>query len=155
MPLPRSRQARFRRPPPHAPHRVATLCARFSSHAAREVLQRPPAVSSTVPSSTAGTPVPPGAASPADPGRWFREEVRPHESALKGYLSRHFPTLEADEVVQESVAALFSSHSPALTDVVVNIESRRPEPKPAVVALERLLRKVEARRLQLLTETVA
>ena len=63
--------------------------------------------------------------------------------------------VHVDEVVQESVAALFSSHSPALTDVVVNIESRRPEPKPAVVALERLLRKVEARRLQLLTETVA
>jgi hypothetical protein len=59
-----------------------------------------------------------------------------------------------DQAVQESVTALFSSPTPPLADVVVNIESRR-EPKPALVALERLLRKVEVRRLQLLKETVA
>lgn len=34
--------------------------------------------------------------------RWFVEEVQPHESALRAYLRNRFPSIDADDVVQES-----------------------------------------------------
>lgn len=39
-------------------------------------------------------------------GRWVVEEVQPHEPALRGYLHRQFPSLDADDVVQESYLKL-------------------------------------------------
>lgn len=34
--------------------------------------------------------------------RWFADEVEPHAAQLKSYLRRSFPSIEADDVVQES-----------------------------------------------------
>jgi len=42
-----------------------------------------------------------------DHARWFAEEVQPHEAALRGYLHRQFPSVEADDVVQESYLKLW------------------------------------------------
>lgn len=39
--------------------------------------------------------------------KWFEEEVQPHEPALRGYLRRQFPAVEADDVVQESYLKLW------------------------------------------------
>ena len=44
---------------------------------------------------------------PTDQARWFAEEVQPHEAALRGYLHRQFPSVEADDVVQESYLKLW------------------------------------------------
>lgn len=39
----------------------------------------------------------------SETSRWFAEEVQPHESLLRAYLRRKFPTLtDVDDVVQES-----------------------------------------------------
>ena len=37
-----------------------------------------------------------------DHAQWFTDEVQQHEPALRGYLRNAFPTLEVDDVVQES-----------------------------------------------------
>lgn len=42
-----------------------------------------------------------------DQARWFSDEVLPHEPALRGYLRSQFPSIEADDVVQESYLKLF------------------------------------------------
>lgn len=47
----------------------------------------------------------------ADDSRWFSEEVRPHEVALRSYLRDTFPSLEADEVVQESYLRLWKARA--------------------------------------------
>lgn len=40
--------------------------------------------------------------------RWFAEEVRPHEPALRAYLLRRYPTMsDVDDVVQESFLKAF------------------------------------------------
>ena len=41
-----------------------------------------------------------------DAERWFAEEVRPHESAVRGYLQNRFPSIDADDVLQESYLKL-------------------------------------------------
>jgi RNA polymerase sigma factor (sigma-70 family) len=42
-------------------------------------------------------------APPCEVSRWFDEEVRPHESALRAYLRGRFPALsDPDDVVQET-----------------------------------------------------
>lgn len=38
--------------------------------------------------------------------RWFDEQVKPHEPALRGYLRSHFPALDTDDLVQESYLRL-------------------------------------------------
>lgn len=43
--------------------------------------------------------------------RWFAEEVRPHEPALRGYLRSQFPSLEVDDVVQESYLKLLKART--------------------------------------------
>jgi RNA polymerase sigma factor (sigma-70 family) len=45
--------------------------------------------------------------SDVDHARWFAEEVQPHEPALRGYLRSRFPSLEIDDVVQESYRRLW------------------------------------------------
>ena len=42
---------------------------------------------------------------------WYSQEVQPHERALRNYLRRHFPSVEADDVVQESYFKLFRARS--------------------------------------------
>jgi RNA polymerase sigma factor (sigma-70 family) len=43
--------------------------------------------------------------------RWFDEEVRPHEPALRAYLRGLFPGLpDLDDLVQESYARLLNAH---------------------------------------------
>lgn len=41
-----------------------------------------------------------------DSARWFAEEVQPHEAALRSYLHHRFPTVDPDDVVQESYLKL-------------------------------------------------
>ncbi len=45
----------------------------------------------------------------AEAGRWLTEEVQPHERALRGYLHSQFPSLDADDVVQESYLKLLKA----------------------------------------------
>lgn len=46
--------------------------------------------------------------SPQARDRWFAEEVRPHEPALRAYLRRRYPTMsDVDDVVQESFLKTF------------------------------------------------
>lgn len=43
-----------------------------------------------------------------DQSRWFKEEVQPHEPALREWLRRRFPSLsDIDDLVQETYARLF------------------------------------------------
>lgn len=43
----------------------------------------------------------------SETARWFSEEVQPHESSLRSYLRRVFPSLpDVDDLVQESYARL-------------------------------------------------
>jgi RNA polymerase sigma factor (sigma-70 family) len=45
--------------------------------------------------------------SPSEQARWFSEEVKPYERALRAYLSRRFPTLpDHDDLVQEAYTRL-------------------------------------------------
>lgn len=46
-----------------------------------------------------------------DLSKWFEQEVAPHEPALRGYLRRQFPSVEADDVVQESYLKLWRAGS--------------------------------------------
>jgi RNA polymerase sigma factor (sigma-70 family) len=41
-----------------------------------------------------------------DRNRWFAEEVHPHEPALRSYLRGRFPSVDTDDVVQESYLRL-------------------------------------------------
>lgn len=47
----------------------------------------------------------------ADQNRWFTEEVQPHEVALRGYLRSKFPSIDTDDVVQESYFRLFKARA--------------------------------------------
>jgi RNA polymerase sigma-70 factor (ECF subfamily) len=47
----------------------------------------------------------------ADKAQWLAEEVQPHERALRGYLRHQFPSVDADEVVQESYLKLLKLHT--------------------------------------------
>ncbi|MES2692251.1 MAG: sigma-70 family RNA polymerase sigma factor [Verrucomicrobiota bacterium] len=48
---------------------------------------------------------------PSDQGRWFAEEVQPHEAALRAWLRARFPTLmDYDDVVQECYVRLLRAH---------------------------------------------
>ena len=38
--------------------------------------------------------------------KWFTEEVQPHEPALRSYIRSRFPSVDADDVVQESYLRL-------------------------------------------------
>lgn len=56
------------------------------------------------------TPAPDETATP-DHARWFADEVRPHEPALRSYLRGAFPGVrDVDDVVQESYARLWRRH---------------------------------------------
>lgn len=48
---------------------------------------------------------------PTDPERWFTQEVHRHEAALRGYLHHAFPSLDVDDVVQESYRKLLRARS--------------------------------------------
>ncbi|MBL9216609.1 MAG: RNA polymerase sigma factor [Opitutaceae bacterium] len=54
----------------------------------------------------------PDKAAGAEQARWFAEEVRPHEPALRAYLRRRFPSLrDTDDLVQESYLRLFRARA--------------------------------------------
>lgn len=49
----------------------------------------------------------------ADQDRWFSEQVHPHESALRAYLSKRFPSLpDHDDLVQEIYVRLWRVEDP-------------------------------------------
>ena len=51
--------------------------------------------------------------SSAEQARWFSEHVHPHESALRAYLSKRFPSLpDHDDLVQETYARLLRVDDP-------------------------------------------
>ena len=43
--------------------------------------------------------------------RWFSKEVQPHEEALRGYLRSRFPSVDTDDVVQESYIRLLGARA--------------------------------------------
>lgn len=47
----------------------------------------------------------------ADQACWLADEVQPHEAALRGYLRSKFPSIEADDVVQESYLKLLKART--------------------------------------------
>ncbi len=50
-------------------------------------------------------------AAPCEVSRWFADEVRPHEPALRAYLRGRFPSLtDPDDVVQETYIRLLRAH---------------------------------------------
>lgn len=53
----------------------------------------------------------PGLGPAAKPEQWFHDEVHPHEDALRGYLRRQFPSVDADDVVQESYLRLLKARA--------------------------------------------
>src|SRR5687768_2508148 len=55
----------------------------------------------------------------AHKAQWLANEVRPHEPALRGYLRHQFPSVDADEVVQESYLKLLKAQT------AENIESAK------------------------------
>ena len=57
--------------------------------------------------------------SPADQAVWFAESVRPHEPALRAFLSRRFSSLpDHDDLVQETYARLLRVSEPQRLDHV-------------------------------------
>ena len=48
-------------------------------------------------------------AASAERARWFAEEIQSHESAVRGYLRNQFPSLDTDDVVQESYLKILRS----------------------------------------------
>lgn len=78
-------------------------------------LRTPTPASSLVPpamaAATGGSGDDGGAARPIDDlSRWFEYEIRPLENMLRQYLRGRFPTLEVDDVMQESYFRLFKVH---------------------------------------------
>lgn len=47
----------------------------------------------------------------AEQARWLTEHVQPHEVALRGYLRSRFPSVDADDVVQESYLKLLTART--------------------------------------------
>jgi RNA polymerase sigma-70 factor (ECF subfamily) len=45
---------------------------------------------------------PPGAGIPLEKARWFEDEVHTHDARLKSYLRGSFPSVDVEDVVQES-----------------------------------------------------
>lgn len=50
---------------------------------------------------------------PHDRARWFATQVQPHESAVRGYLRSCFPSVDIDDVVQESYLKIWRYHDTA------------------------------------------
>jgi RNA polymerase sigma factor (sigma-70 family) len=49
---------------------------------------------------------------PIEHARWFDEEVKPYEGALRAYLVKRFPTLpDHDDLIQETYARLWRAHA--------------------------------------------
>lgn len=49
---------------------------------------------------------------PTEQARWFAEEVKPYERALRAYLVRRFPTLpDHDDLIQETYARLLRARA--------------------------------------------
>ncbi len=42
-----------------------------------------------------------------DEKRWFQEEIQPHERSLRAYLRVRFPTLDADDLIQDTYTKIF------------------------------------------------
>ncbi|MDO8543042.1 MAG: sigma-70 family RNA polymerase sigma factor [Opitutaceae bacterium] len=43
--------------------------------------------------------------------QWLADEVQPHEPALRGYLRHQFPSVDADDVVQESYLKMLKAQT--------------------------------------------
>ena len=53
----------------------------------------------------------PASSASADQARWLAEEIQPHEAALRGYLRSKFPSIDTDDVVQESYLKILKSRT--------------------------------------------
>lgn len=47
----------------------------------------------------------------AEQARWLAEEIQPHEAALRGYLRSKFPSIDTDDVVQESYLKILKART--------------------------------------------
>jgi RNA polymerase sigma factor (sigma-70 family) len=52
-----------------------------------------------------------GEAASAERARWFAQEVQSHEAEVRGYLRSQFPSLDADDVLQESYLKLLRTRA--------------------------------------------
>lgn len=50
-------------------------------------------------------------ASQSEQTRWLANELKPHEVALRGYLLNSFPSVDADDVIQESYVKLLKARA--------------------------------------------
>jgi RNA polymerase sigma factor (sigma-70 family) len=47
----------------------------------------------------------------SEQGRWFTEELQPHEAELRGWLRNRFPSgLDVDDIVQEAFVSALGAH---------------------------------------------
>ncbi len=53
----------------------------------------------------------PDSACAAHKAQWLADEIQPHEPALRGYLRHQFPSVDTDEIVQESYLKLLKSET--------------------------------------------
>lgn len=66
----------------------------------------------SVPETTSvAAPAPRCLADSGNSARWFVEEVQPHEQALRTYLRSRFPTVDVDDVVQDSYLKILKAHA--------------------------------------------
>jgi len=103
-------------------------------------------MSSPPPDPTPGKP--PCEADPLEKTRWFKDEVHVHDAKLKSYLRGSFPTIDVEDVVQESYLRTWLAHavSPirsakAFLFTVARclaIDSRRNQQKSPIVAVSNL-----------------
>ena len=78
----------------------------FSSHLINAVGQRPPPNRFVNPTRRSGS-----HAREVTDARWLVEQAQPHEAALRGYLHNHFPSVDIDDVVQESSLKLLKART--------------------------------------------
>lgn len=71
----------------------------------RQAPRPPPTVRASKSAVRAPVPAPSSPVSP-EQAKWFAEQVQPHEATLRGYLRHQFPSVDTDDVVQESYLKL-------------------------------------------------
>ena len=54
---------------------------------------------------------PPDTPAPLDEKRWFEDEVHTHDARLKAYLRNAFPTIDVEDIVQESYLRTWRAHA--------------------------------------------
>lgn len=73
-------------------------------------------MSSELPASDQILAAPPCVVPPTDHARWFAEEVQPLTDSARGFVRRRFPSLDVDDVLQESFIHLLKAKAKGRVD---------------------------------------